>query len=304
MKLPRSARIALAYLYALLSISALAQSSPYKPGSPLLMWKVSSKTNSGYVLGSVHLGDKSLYPLPAVIEDAFKSSSVLIVEVDIRNVDPYKLQKLLAGAAYPAGDDLFHHISPETRAKLTAYLGAYHLPPEIFSRVRPWALGVTIEMLAMIRAGLDPNEGIDLHFLNEAGNRRVEELEDAEWQMKLLEDMPESLADPWLSSAMTQAQASKERWAKLAGYWSQGAADKMDELLTTSEMGGGEESKRYERRLREDRNLHMTDRMEKCLHSTETCFMVVGAAHVIGSEGIVKQLQARGYRVEQATVPK
>src|SRR6266542_6661153 len=92
MKLPRSARIALAYLYALLSISTFAQSSAYKPGSPLLMWKVSSKTNSGYVLGSVHLGDKSLYPLPAVIEDAFKSSSVLIVEVDIRNVDPSKLR--------------------------------------------------------------------------------------------------------------------------------------------------------------------------------------------------------------------
>jgi len=141
-----------------------------------------------------------------------------------------------------------------------------------------------------------------LHFLNEAGNRRVEVLEDAEWQLKLLEDMPESLADPWLSSAMTQADASKERWAKIAGYWSQGAADRMDELLTTSEMSGGEESKRYERRLREDRNPHMTDLMEKCLHSTETCFMVVGAAHVIGSEGIVKQLQARGYRVEQAVV--
>jgi hypothetical protein len=295
-------RLVLTFLFAFTSISALAQSSAYTPGSPLLMWKVSSKTNSGYVLGSVHLGDKTLYPLPATIEDAFKSSSVLIVEVDIRKVEPDKLQKLLVAAAYPPGDDLFRHISPETRAKLTAYLSAYHLPPEFFSRIRPWALGVTIEMLAMVQAGLDPNEGIDMHFLNEAGNRRVEELEDAEWQLKLLEDLPESLADPWLSSAMTQAENSKERWAKLSGYWNQGAADKMDEMLTTSAMGGGEESKRYERRLREDRNPRMADRLEKCLHSTEACFMVVGAAHVIGREGIVKQLQARGYRVEQSVV--
>ena len=79
---------------------------------------------------------------------------------------------------------------------------------------------------------------------------------------------------------------------------------KILQVCSASEMGGGEESKRYERRLREDRNPHMTDRLEKCLHSTEACFMVVGAAHVIGSEGIVKQLQARGYRVEQATVPR
>ena len=300
----RLRRLIPVFLSFVVSISALAQSSAYKPGSPLLMWKVSSKTNSAYVLGSVHLGDKSLYPLPAVIEDAFKSSSVLIVEVDIRKMDPSQMQALLLAAAYPPGDDLFHHISPETRAKLTAYFSSYHLPPEIFSRLRPWALGVMIETMSMVRDGLDPKDGIDMHFLEEAGDRRVEQLEEAEWQLKLLQEMPESLADQWITSAIAQAESSKERWAKLASYWSQGAADKMDEMLSASEMGGGEEEKRYERRLREDRNPHMTDRLEKCLHSTGACFMVVGTAHVVGKEGIVRQLQARGYRVEQATVGK
>ena len=304
MKSRRLQRMIPAFLSFVLSISACAQSSAYKPGSPLLMWKVSSKTNSAYVLGSVHLGDKSLYPLPAVLEDAFKSSSVLIVEVDMRKVDPSQLQSMLLAAAYPPGDDLFHHISPETRAKLTAYFSGLHLPPELFARLRPWALGVLIETMSMVQNGLNANDGIDMHFLNEAGNRRVDQLEDAEWQLKLLEDMPESIADEWLTSAVAQAESSKERWGKLASYWSQGEADKMEELLSSSEMGGGEEEKRYERRLREDRNPHMTDRLEKCLNSSESCFMVVGAAHVIGREGIVKQLQARGYRVQQATVGK
>ena len=298
----RLQRVIPLFLSLIISVSALAQSGTYKPGSPLLMWKVSSKTNTAYVLGSIHLGDKSLYPFPAVIEDAFKSSNVLIVEVDMRKVDPSQMQKLMLAAAYPPGDDLFQHVSPETRAKLIAYFSAYHLPPEIFSKLRPWALGVMIETMSMVQAGLNPKDGIDMHFLDGAGNRRVEQLEEAEWQIKLLEEMPESIADQWLSSAIAQAENSKERWAKLSSYWSQGAADKMDELLSGSEMGGGEEEKRYERRLREDRNPHMTDRLEKCLHSTDACFMVVGAAHVIGREGIVKQLQARGYRVEQATV--
>jgi uncharacterized protein len=297
-------RIALSFFCALISISAFAQSSVYKPGAPLLMWKVSSPTHSAYVLGSVHLGEPSLYPLPAVIEDAFKSSNVLLVEVDIRKVDPLEMQKLMAAAAYPAGDDLFHHISPATRAKLTAYLGAYHLPPELFSHLRPWMLGVTIETLAMMKGGLRPNDGIDMHFLNEAGNKRVEQLESADWQMKLLEDMPESLSDDWLSSAIAQAESSQDRWAKLATYWSQGAADKMDALVSSDSMNGSAEEKAYERRLREDRNPHMADRLEQCLHSTDSCFMVVGTAHVVGKEGIVKLMQARGYRVEQAVVGK
>jgi uncharacterized protein len=303
----RLRRVIPVFLSFILSLSALGQSSGYRPGSPLLMWRVSSpagsaKTNSAYVLGSVHLGDKSLYPLPAVIEDAFQSSNVLIVEVDIRKVDPSQLQSLLSGAAYPAGDDLFRHISPETRTRLTAYFSGHHLPPEIFSKIRPWALGVMIQTMSLVQAGLRPQDGIDMHFLNEAGKRRVEQLEEAEWQIKLLQEMPESLADQWLTSAIAQAESSKEHWAKIAAYWSQGAADKMDELLSSSDMGGGEAGKRYERRLREDRNPHMTERLEKCLVSTDACFMVVGAAHVVGREGIVRQLQARGYRVEQATV--
>ena len=291
------------FLSLIVPISAPAQSGAYKPGAPLLMWKVSSKINSAYVVGSVHVGDKSLYPLPAVIEDAFKSSSVLIVEVDMRKVEPSQMQSLLLAAAYPPGDDLFHHISPETRAKLAAYFGAYHLPPELFSRMRPWALGVMIESLAMVQAGLNPSDGIDMHFLNEAGTHRVEQLEEAEWQMKLLQELPESLSDQWLTEAIAEAQGSKERWSKLASYWSQGAADKMEDLLGSSEISG-EEGERYERRLREDRNPHMTDRLEKCLQSTDSCFMVVGAAHVIGKEGIVKQLEAHGYRVQQASVEK
>src|SRR6266702_2529007 len=126
--------LVLVFFCVLFSVVGFAQSSAYKPGAPFLMWKVSSKTNSAYVLGSVHLGDKSLYPLPAAIEDAFKSSSVLIVEVDIRKVDPSQMQALMLAAAYPPGDDLFKHISPETHAKLTAYFSAYHPPPEIFSK--------------------------------------------------------------------------------------------------------------------------------------------------------------------------
>ena len=255
-------RLLVPALVCLFLVPALAQSGVYKPGAPLLMWKVSSPTHSAYVLGSVHLGDPSLYPLPAVIENAFQASTVLIVEVDMRKVDPLQMQKLMAGAAYPPGDDLFHHISPATRAKLTAFLGVYHLPPELFSHLRPWMLGVTIETLAMMKAGLRPNDGIDMHFLNEAGNKRVEQVETAAWQIKLLANMPESLSDAWPSSAIAQAEGSQDRWTKLATYWAEGAADKMDALVSSDNMNGSAEARAYERSLREDRNPHMADRLE------------------------------------------
>jgi len=295
--------IAVAVLCTLAALPALAQSSAYQPGSPLLMWKISSESNSAYVLGSIHLGDKSLYPMPATIQDAFQSADLLIVEVDIRNVDVKQMQMaMLQSGTYPPGDDLFKHISPETRTRLTSYLGSFGMPAEGFSRMRAWMLGATIEMLPMLKAGLNPGEGIDLYFLNKAGEKRVEQLEDAEWQIKLLSQMPESISDAWLSHALDESADWEDHWEKLATSWRQGDAAALDQLLSGDGRKEGPEEQAFDRKLREERNPPMADRLEKCLHSTDSCFMVVGAAHVVGTEGIVKLMQKRGYRVEQTKV--
>jgi uncharacterized protein YbaP (TraB family) len=295
-------RSALAFLCVLISIASFAQSSAYKPGAPVLMWKVSSGSKRAYLLGSVHLGDKSFYPLPSVIENAFAASSLLIVEVDTRKMNPLEMQQMMAASGtYPLGDDLSKHISPETEAKLNAFLTSYGMPPALFSRYRPWMAGLTVSMLPMIKAGLNPNQGIDMYLMNKAGDKPVEQLEDAAWQVQLLSSVPERDSDKYLLSSIRQAEHAQETWTKLAKYWSEGAADKIDEL-TSQEAGDNADEKAFSRRLREDRNPHMADRLEKCLHSSENCFMIVGAAHAVGKEGIVKQLQARGYRVEQAVV--
>jgi uncharacterized protein YbaP (TraB family) len=304
MRIPlRTHRLALVFC-ALISISALAQTSPYKPGAPLLMWKVSSKTNSAYVLGSVHLADKSLYPLPSVIENAFAAASVLIVEADMNKADKTQLQQLMMTlGTYPPNDDLFHHITPATRAKLSDFLGGYGIPPEAFAKFRPWMVSLMVVMLPMAKSGMNPNDGIDMYFLNKAGNKRVEQLEDAAWQIKLYAEFPESASDKSLSRTLTQAKDASETMTNFETYWTQGAVGKTESLMASLSADESKEEKAFERRLREDRNPHMADRLEKCLQSSsESCFMVVGAAHVIGNEGIVKLMQARGYKTEQAVV--
>jgi hypothetical protein len=296
-------RFTLLLLVALFSLAALAQSSAFKPGTPVLMWKVSSKTNTAYLLGSVHVGDKSMYPLPDVIEDAFDAASVLIVEVDMTKVNQAQLQQLMMTlGSYPEGDDLFQHISPRTRARLDTFLGQYGIPPAAFAQYRPWLAALSVTMFPMIKAGVNPSEGIDMYFLNKAKGKRIEQLEDAEWQVKLFAEFPEKVSDAVLSRSIIQAASINEHYAKLASLWSHGDAVKIDELTKSWSAGESAEERAFDRRLREERNPHMTQKLEQCLQSSETCFMVVGAAHVIGSQGIVKQLQAHGYRVQQAVV--
>jgi len=244
-----------------------------------------------------------MYPLPDVIEDAFDAASVLIVEVDMTKVNQAQLQQLMMTlGSYPEGDDLFQHISPRTRARLDTFLGQYGIPPAAFAQYRPWLAALSVTMFPMIKAGLNPSEGIDMYFLNKAKGKRIEQLEDAEWQVKLFAEFPEKVSDAVLSRSIIQAASINEHYAKLASLWSHGDAVKIDELTKSWSAGESAEERAFDRRLREERNPHMTQKLEQCLQSSETCFMVVGAAHVIGSQGIVKQLQAHGYRVQQAVV--
>src|SRR4051794_3172389 len=57
------------------------------PAKKALFWKVSSGENVAYLVGSIHLGSKEMYPLAEEFENAFQRSAVLIVEVDINHVD-------------------------------------------------------------------------------------------------------------------------------------------------------------------------------------------------------------------------
>ena len=45
--------------------------------------------------------------------------------------------------------------------------------------------------------------------------------------------------------------------------------------------------------------LHMADAVAGCLKNSEQCFMVVGAAHLVGQNGVVRLLEKKGYKVEQ-----
>jgi uncharacterized protein YbaP (TraB family) len=43
----------------------------------------------------------------------------------------------------------------------------------------------------------------------------------------------------------------------------------------------------------------MADAADHCLKNNERCFIVVGAGHLVGKDGVVRLLQARGFKVEQ-----
>ena len=132
------------------------------------LWRVQSQRNTVYVLGSIHLLKKDVYPLSRVIENAYEKSDVLAVEADVNDISRLDLQKLMDSAVYPAGDNLERHVAPRTFDLVKEETAKVGLPLEFVYNQRPWFLALTLESLELVKAGYDPNYGIDKYFLSKA----------------------------------------------------------------------------------------------------------------------------------------
>src|SRR5947207_2111252 len=165
-----------------------------EPGSDtaqkLFLWKVSGPAGTVYLFGTIHVGRTDFYPLAPVIEASFKAADTLITEADlIESGDTDRLLKiLLQKGTYPAGDSVENHIGQETRAHLLPYVEATQELASSYTRLKPWFLSIAITVIKAKRMGLNANDGLDRHFVDQATemHKPIATLETAESQLELL----------------------------------------------------------------------------------------------------------------------
>jgi uncharacterized protein YbaP (TraB family) len=254
-----------------------------------------------YLLGSIHLGSKDMYPLPAEIEDAFAGSSALLVEADIRHMDMSKAQAaILEKGLYPAGDSLWNHVSPDTRKKIEQFCDRYGMPAGNLIAMKPWVVALTISTVPMMKAGMDPTLGIDMYFLNKSDKKRVVEIESADWQIDLLSGFSDDLQEKFLAAAVDEGLDMDAELKRMRDAWNSGDAARLDAITRENTKT----PEKISRAILQDRNPHMANVAEQFLKGKEQTFLIVGAAHLVGDEGVVAMLQKRGYKVEQVALKK
>jgi len=287
-----------------LTLGAIASGYPQSKTAAVapkrcLMWKAVNGPNVVYLVGSIHIGSKDMYPLPKVMEDAFTRASVLAVELDITKDQGETSQKAMKLGTYEGEDNLWNHISKETADRVKKSCEKYGLPESMAGSMKPWLLSVTLSLMPMLKAGMDPTLGIDKHFLDKAHSaktpKKIVEVESADFQLKTLSNLPDNLSDIWMKYTIGEADQSISEDAKVAKLWKEGNS----EALAKSMLDFPKEIGKFQRSLLEDRNPHMTDVAEKYLKGNGPCFFVVGAAHLVGPEGVVALLKKRGYTVFQ-----
>lgn len=293
-----SRTLRLAALALLLSPSAATAKSAPAPAKNFL-WKVTAPNgNSLHLLGSIHMADASTYPLPRAMEEAFSASDVLVVEADIERVDASALMRLtMEKAALTDGRTLSQVVSKETWALVEKAADGL-LPIAALEPFQPWYASMTLASMAIAKSGLDPKHGIDRHFLSQRGERKVVELEGVAFQIGLLSDFPLAQQEQLLAWTLTDMDTLARELDRLVSAWKTGDEKRLENIVTESARQHPA-AKPVIDALVHKRNAAMTAKVERMLKTPDKEFVVVGAAHLVGESGLVRQLAKKGYRLEQ-----
>lgn len=284
-------------LIALAVLAGLAATSV--AATPNFLWKITSREGRTlYLVGSVHLLSPDYYPLAPAFDEAFAASDLLVEELDMGEMlDPLGQMKMLSRGRLPAGQSLDQQLSPETLALVGRALNGMGLPFEPLKQFKAWMLAITMQATAWEKAGFDQKLGLDLHFyeLARAQGKPVQGLETIDFQLSRFDGMSHQVQERLLVETIKELDSTKETFTKMADAWRTGDVATVEqqvlsELQTEPEM--------YNRLLVE-RNRIWLPKIAALLSRPQPSFVVVGAAHLVGKDGLLEGLRALGYTVTQ-----
>jgi uncharacterized protein len=261
------------------------------------LWAVKGKHNTVYLLGSIHLLRAS-DTLPKEADDAYRSASKLVMEIDMDDVNPVEAQQLtMELGLLPAGETLTQQVGPEVAAKLDAYAKETGIPVAMLNQFRPWLAALTLTQLHLLKLGLDPQAGVEQRFVAKAAadHKEILGLETLKEQLGLLAGLTPKLQREFLLQSLEEADDAEREVDEMIAAWRAGDVAGLEKFLGK----GMKEYPELYRPLTVDRNRRWLARLETMLNEQRDYLVIVGALHLVGKDGVLDLLEKKGYKIEQ-----
>jgi uncharacterized protein YbaP (TraB family) len=272
------------------------------------LWKVSDKDSSLYLLGSFHMLQPGDYPLSKDVAAAFADSADVVFEIPPGEMASPALAMKMAQAALRGDGKQLDAALPATTAKrLDAWVAKNSdalqkagIPGQMLQMFEPWFVGLTVSVVEMGKQGLDPKLGLDLHFSGDAQSAKkpASGLETGDEQIAFLDGMGEAEQVQFLDETLQEAAEGSGEVQRLHAAWRAGDAATLWNVMAV-EMR--DEYPALYKRINVARNDAWVPKLEQRLrdsHDANT-MVVVGSLHLLGGDGVVEKLRAKGYKVER-----
>lgn len=278
-------------------MAATVSAAPAAPARHFI-WRISKGRTPLYLVGSIHTLNPDDYPLPDIMESAFRKSHALVEEINLTDVDPASVQQqALRLGAYPRGKSLRSELPATMYQQVAASAERLGIDMQRLERLRPWLGSIAVLDMQLKQADFKPSDGLDHHFADEAqmSGKRVIGLESTRYQLELLARLPAKVQQDMLLQSLQQAENFQAEVHTLITAWQNGDAAGMNQIMQ-------HDFKQYPlayKRLIVDRNRAWFPQLERLARSGRIYFVVVGALHLVGPDGLLARFHKAGFKVEQ-----
>lgn len=275
----------------LLAASAVQAAS----GGPAL-WRVDGGATTVYLLGTIHLlPPDSGWRSPAIGQAVAEADS-LWLEVDQAATQSPAFQSYVMARGFDRdGPGLPALLDDDLAQRLDALSRDLGVPLQALAPMRPWFAAVTLVTVFSQRQGYGAQHGVEAVLEREfvARGRPVKALETPEQAIAALADRSDGVQQALLADTIDQLADGGQVLADLTAAWLTGDVAQLD-ALALAPLAAHEEA--YEALLIA-RNKAWLPKIEHLIAGGGVHLVAVGTAHLIGGDGLIAMLLARGHSI-------
>lgn len=286
---------------------ALAQAQAHTPArasaiAPVLapnggpgLWVIRDADSTLYLYGTVHVLRPQTVWRWGDVERAFDSADQIWFEISNPD-DQAAMMPLVQQYGISPDRPLNTLLTPAENAELAEAANSINVPSAQMNIFRPWLAGLTLSVAPLVKAGYDPQSGVELSLKAraQAAGKPVHGFETIDEQVRILAGLPEAQQLQFLRGVLEGYEDATTELDGLVTAWSRGDVRAVEQLGVT-EMR--RESPAIYRAMLTDRNTNWAGQIQSLLNGEGTAFIAVGAAHLTGPDSVQNILARRGVRV-------
>ncbi len=258
------------------------------------LWTVEAGAGRMYLLGSIHLLPPETQWQTPEIRAALAASQVFVFEAPIHDAND-AMARFVERHGRLKGERLRDLIGRDAHDKVSKAAWKVQYPPRLLERLRPWLAAIHLELHASLRLGSSPHYGVD-HVIEQMATKRqmrTAYLETVDEQLSNFLKLSRNEEIAYLNATAAGILTKPDGPRELLEAWAAGDVGRLEFLIDE----GLAEVPQLKALLLTARNRKWMNAVEGMLETGETHFVTVGAAHLVGRDGLIGMLRARGYKV-------
>ncbi len=281
----------LVWLGALLALAAPAAAAEPSAQWPKA-WLVKDRDTEITLFGTIHALPKGLPWASPGLEARLASADTLVLEAVVSD-DPAAMAAIVSDIGLRGdGKPMAARLKPAELARLQAAAAKAGVPMAALDRMETWLAALTLGNVALARAGIDAQSGVEPQLLARAraAQKPVVGLETIEQQLRFFAGLPDADQRAMLMATIDEADSAGDAMAAMVTLWKAGDVDaiaaEFDKEMQATPL--------LRQRLIVDRNARWVDWIAGVMRRPGKVVVAVGTGHLGGADGLLARLAAKG----------